>query len=931
MLLRWRSVAVAVLVSLTSAACFKPPIDIPDSGGVGGGSAGGGQGGAGGGTAAVLPLALSLQPSLLTVPVGSTGRFQVFAALPDGTMSDVTNVAVLTAEPAGHVELLPGEVTGLTPGAVKLTAKHGTLEALGVVEVPAAQLVSISVDPSEASLGLGQAVRLTVLAKLGDDSQVDVTAAASLSSSSGAVAVDQSGLARALAAGEATVTAKVGTFTAEARLTVRAAKVTSLAITPSMPAIAVGGSVPLTATATYDDASTADVTLASAWSSSNPAATVTPSGVAHGASAGTAVISAVFGGQSGTVDLTVRQATLVALTVTPAALTLPPRAVRQLTVQGRYSDGSSSDVTSLAQWSSSAPAVAAVSNAPGHAGEVSSLQAGSADVIARLGNVQGQARLTVTPAMLVTLVVRPMNPTVRPGGTVQLSVEGSYSDESKVDLTSQATWSSSDPAVATVGNAMTKGLVSGHTAGAATIRAQVGAVSGTVALTVARQNPSSIEIAPGNVTLEAGQSQSLRAMARYPDGLLEDVSELATWAATPAAIATVSMMPGAKGRVRGVANGTATIEAVFGALRATTTVTVSPAMLTGLSVFPATLRVPIGIYSRVDANAVFSDGSGGSVTGQATWSSTNNAVARVMVYQQYYAYVEAVGPGTATISASAGGLSASLTVTVTNAALTSMQVTPAQPSLALGAELQVQASGVFSDLTTQNLTYTAAWSSSDPAVLAVGEDPFGYPTITGLAAGTATLSANYDGVTGSTTVTVTAATLQTIQVTPFAPRLPRGFDTYLRATGIYSDNTTQELTYKVSWSSSAPSIAAVSGFGQLQPLNAGAATITANYQGVNGTTAVTVTPATLQSIAITPGTTTVTVGMERPFSATGTFSDSTTMDVTPYVTWLSSNRLVADVANAWPSNGAAKGLAVGSVTITAVRGAVTGTASLTVQ
>jgi hypothetical protein len=520
---------------------------------------------------------------------------------------------------------------------------------------------------------------------------------------------------------------------------------------------------------------------------------------------------------------------------------------------------------------------------------------------------------------------------VRPNGTVQLSVEGAYSDESRVDLTAQATWSSADASIATVGNAANGGLVSGKAAGSTTIRAQLQGISATVPLTVARQNPDSIELAPANQTVEAGQSLSLRAMARYPDGLLEDVSELCTWSATPQSIATASNTAGTKGRVRGVANGTATVEAVLGTLRATTGVTVSPAMLTQLSVFPASLRLPVGIYERVEANATFSDGSGGPVTGQATWTSSNPSVARVMVYQQYYAYLESVGPGTATITASAGGLSASMTVTVTSAALTSMQLSPAQPSLAVGATLQVSASGLFSDLTTQNLTYTASWSSSNPAVLAVGQDAIGYQVITGMSPGTATLTANYGGVTGSTTVTVTAATLMTIQVTPFSPRLPRGFDTFLRATGIYSDNTTQELTYRVSWSSSAPNVAAVSGYGELQPLNAGQATVTANYQGVSGTTQVTVTSATLSSIAVTPGMGTVPAGMELPFSATGTFSDQTTMDVTPYVTWLSSNRAVADVANAWPYQGTAKGLSVGSTTITAVRGSVTGTAGLQVQ
>ncbi|MBL8952013.1 MAG: Ig-like domain-containing protein, partial [Myxococcaceae bacterium] len=266
-----------------------------------------------------------------------------------------------------------------------------------------------------------------------------------------------------------------------------------------------------------------------------------------------------------------------------------------------------------------------------------------------------------------------------------------------------------------------------------------------------------------------------------------------------------------------------------------------------------------------------------------------------------------------------------------SAALTSLQVSPAQPSVGLGESRRVSAAGVFSDLTTEDLTYTAAWSSSNPAVVAVGNDALGYQIITGLSPGTATLTANYGGVSGTTTVTVTTATLQTIQVTPFTPRLPVGFSTAMRATGIYSDNTTRELTYDVSWSSSAQGVAAVSPYGELHPVTPGTTTVTATHLGVSGSTVVTVSPATLSSIAVTPNMATLAVGNEQPFAASGTFSDGTMMDVTAYVTWLSSNRMVADVANAWPYQGSAKALSLGSCTITAVRGGVTGTAGVNVQ
>jgi hypothetical protein len=55
------------------------------------------------------------------------------------------------------------------------------------------------------------------------------------------------------------------------------------------------------------------------------------------------------------------------------------------------------------------------------------------------------------------------------------------------------------------------------------------------------------------------------------------------------------------------------------------------------------------------------------------------------------------------------------------------------------------------------------------------------------------------------------------------------------------------------------------------------------------------------------------------------------INVTPYMTWLSSTPSIASISNANGSQGVATGLSVGMVTITAVRGGVTGTAMLTVQ
>src|SRR4029077_16586134 len=55
-----------------------------------------------------------------------------------------------------------------------------------------------------------------------------------------------------------------------------------------------------------------------------------------------------------------------------------------------------------------------------------------------------------TTAQLTSIAVTPANPAVGIGGTQQFTATGTYSDQSTQDLTSQVTWTSSSPAVATI-------------------------------------------------------------------------------------------------------------------------------------------------------------------------------------------------------------------------------------------------------------------------------------------------------------------------------------------------------------------------------------------------------------------------------------------------------------------------------------------------
>ncbi|MEN6475579.1 MAG: Ig-like domain-containing protein, partial [Syntrophaceae bacterium] len=179
------------------------------------------------------------------------------------------------------------------------------------------------------------------------------------------------------------------------------------------------------------------------------------------------------------------------------------------------------------------------------------------------------------------------------------------------------------------------------------------------------------------------------------------------------------------------------------------------------------------------------------------------------------------------------------------------------------------------------------------------------------------------GGTSSTVAqeSTTTPTLTSIEVTQTNPSIALGYDQKFIATGIYLDNTKQDITTSVYWSSSQSDIATISNAagtnGIATARNTGSTIITATFENITGTTTLTVTPAVLESISIIPTNSNIALGTTKQLAATGTFSDTTTQNLTAFVTWSSSATGTATISNASGSNGLATSVAVGATSITA--------------
>ncbi len=98
-------------------------------------------------------------------------------------------------------------------------------------------------------------------------------------------------------------------------------------------------------------------------------------------------------------------------------------------------------------------------------------------------------------------------------------------------------------------------------------------------------------------------------------------------------------------------------------------------------------------------------------------------------------------------------MSYNLTGTGAGVTLSSIAVTPANPTITAGGTQQFTATGTFSDNSTQNLTNTATWSSTNTAAATISASGLA----TGVGVGQTTIKATSGTVNGSTNLTVTSA------------------------------------------------------------------------------------------------------------------------------------------------------------------------------
>ena len=671
--------------------------------------------------------------------------------------------------------------------------------------------------------------------------------------------------------------------------------------------------------------STQDLTSSATWSSSNTSvATVTSSGMLSAKSSGNCSITARMASVSGSFSLNVAPA-LVSIAVTPATISIAPGTTQQFIATGTYSDNSTQNLSSSVNWTSSNTAVASISTVTPTAGLAKAIAAGSTTITATSGSVSGSTSLIVTSATATSIVVTPVNASLPLGLNQQYAAKAAFSDGTTQDVTGAATWQSSSTQIASI---TTSGLATAKNVGTTNISATFGSATNSTPLTVNAANLNSISIKPSNGSIAQGTRIQLAAIGTFNDGGTRDVTHQVAWSSSNTTIAVVGA---ANGLLSGIAPGLVTITATLGSATSSAPLNVTAAKIVSISLTPSVATIPIGGHVRFTATGVFDDASTQDISMSSAWTSSNTTIATVGSNSGSYGSATGVSAGSANISASFGYAGASATasvpLTVSSATLSSISLTPTSGLVAPGSTLQYSATGTFSDGTKQTINSSVTWSSSDTTVATV--------TTAGVAlgqsAGTVTITAKSGALSGTASLVVESATLSSIQVTPQIASIPTTIQAQFKAVGTFANGDTQDLTTAVTWTSSSSSVATISNtqgsIGVATGVAPGTVTITAIFAGQVGTASLTVTNATLTSVAVTPASASINVGGSQQFTAKGTFSDGSTAGITNQVVWSSSSAAVATLA----SNGVADGVSAGTVTVTATLNGVSGTAILTVH
>jgi uncharacterized protein YjdB len=516
------------------------------------------------------------------------------------------------------------------------------------------------------------------------------------------------------------------------------------------------------------------------------------------------------------------------------------------------------------------------------------------------GSVHG-APAGVGDGRVNSIQITPAETSVEEGVTTPLTCTAL--DSRGVVVSTSRAWTISDENVASVGE---NGVITGQRAGNTVATCSIDGKTAMATVSVVPSPVAFVEVTPGAGVVAVGNSMQLIATPRDSTGAV--VSGHPVKFATPDSnVARVSTTGSIQARVEGTAN----IVAVSGGKMSSVKVGVSkknPAPVAGISIQLGTSSLSIG--QSVNASATTVDSTGAAVSGRSiTWSVSDASVMSSVSIGGNQDKITGRGPGTALLTATSEGKTASVTVAVATASVSAVSVTLGAYTLLPGQT--TQATTTVSDFYGNALTgRTVTYTSLDPTIATVSANGL----VTAIKTGAVIIRATSEGKTGDASLTVSVPSVATVAVSFASPNLTIGQTTV--ATATYKDANGVTLTGRsVQWASLNTSVATVSIAGVVTAVGPGTATIRATVESKTGDGTATVAAAqqtTAKMYWTVNISSTLAVGSTMPVTA-APYDASDKIITGKTVTYASLNPNVATVS----STGVLTGVAVGGTTVSA--------------
>lgn len=837
----------------------------------------------------------------LSLVEGSSVALQVTARNESNQTVTDRKVVWSTSDSAVARVSSAGLVTAVRAGTAQIAVTVEGKSAVARLTVSARAVATVQVTPTTPTLLTGGFLQLT--ARTLDETGGVLTNRPVFWSTTDptVVVVDANGLLTGITPGVASVTAISESRSATVGVTVLRVPVSRVALTPARDTIIVGQSTQFTATP-LDSAGVRLDDLVTFTSSVPAIATVSSSGIVQAIAAGTITITATAGGRSATATVVVLARPVGAVIVSPERVSLTVGQTLKLSVQ--VTDASGNLLTGRPiSYVSSAPTVVRVATD----GTLTVLATGTATITVTSEGKTGTATVTALPSPVASLRIAPVTASVIVGNSLRLQADAL--DAAGAVLGQRVvTWTSGAPSVVSVAG---DGTVTGVAPGTALVFASSEGKIAAATITVTGITAATVTVSPSTATIIAGDAQDLTATVRDAGGAVLN-GRVIQWTSSNPTVAVVSN----SGRVRGVAPGTARIDATVDGVIGSSNATILQVPVSSVVV---SLSPTVVIGQSTLATAVLRDAAGNVLTNRGiTWASSNPAVATVNAAS---GLVTSVATGTTNITATSEGKIGQAAIAVIPIPVASVSVTLGASSLFVGST--TQASAVTRDASGNVLTGRAvSWSSSNASVATVDANS---GVVTAVGAGTANIIGSSGGQSGQATITIAQVPVASVSVALASPTVFVGATT--QATATTRDAANNVLTGRaIAWSSSNPSVATVSSAGVVTAQSPGSANIIAVSEGQTGQAAITVQQAPVATVTVSLGSSTVVAGANTQASAITRDANNNVLTGRP-IAWSSSDPSVASVD---PNTGLVTGVSAGTASIIATSEGKTGQATISV-